>query len=238
MGPHRPMARAKKVRFEAFGGFPKEAIAFLRELEANNEREWFQANKGRYEEALKAPFDAIVDDLEGPFGVGKRFRIYRDVRFSKDKTPYKTHGSAVFERKGLVFYVHLEKDHLFAATGMHMMARDQLKRFYAAVDDAKTGPTIMKLVEEAEAAGLEIGGEALKTVARGYPKDHPRVRLLRHKGLTTSRRWEWKKRPPKWLGTPEAGERVVAAWREPVKLTEWLAKHVGPSEEGRRWVKR
>lgn len=229
--------KPEKIRPRAFEGFPRAAFTFLAELEANNDREWFAENKARYEALWKAPLEALVDDAGAVLGPGKPFRVHRDVRFSKDKSPYKTHASAVFENEGLVFYIHLEKDHAFCATGMYMMAKDQLSRLYRAVDDGRAGPALERAVETAEKAGFEIGGEALKTVARGYPKDHPRVRFLRHKGLTASKTWRWNKRPPAWLNKPEALERIAACWAEPKAVNAWLMKHVGPSEEGRRFVK-
>lgn len=228
----------KKIRPRAFEGFEPEAFRFLAELEANNERAWFAENKDRFERLWKAPLEALVEDAEPALGSGKAFRIHRDVRFSPDKRPYKTHASAVFERDGIVFYAHFEKDQAFVATGMHMMAKDQVKRLHAAVDDEKSGRAIEKLVAKLEEAGLTIGGEALKTAPRGYPKDHPRVRLLRHKGLTASRTWAWKKRPPAWLTGPDALPTIAQGWAEASRLNDWLSEHVGPSTEGNRWVKR
>ncbi|MCA9615494.1 MAG: DUF2461 family protein, partial [Myxococcales bacterium] len=153
----------------------------------------------------------------------------------KNKPPYKTHGSVVFEdgRRGLVFYVHLEKDHLFVATGMHAMLPDQVKRFLEAAADATRGKELAKLVANAETRGLEIGGEALKTVARGYPKDHPNARFLRHKGLTTSRRFEL----APWMHEGSAVARMREVFDESAAVNAWLTKHVGPSEDGARWVK-
>lgn len=226
-------APAKKRPVEPdFRGFSDATIAFLRELEQNNDREWFGANKTRYEENLRRPFEALASDLEA----AKVFRIYNDVRFAKGKPPYKTHGSVVFEdgRRGLVYYVHLEKDHLFVATGMHGMLPDQVRRYLAAAADEEHGADLAGRVARAESSGLEIGGEALKTVARGYPKDHPNARFLRHKGLTTARRLP----VAPWLYTGEAVEYVREVFTAGDEVNQWLARHVGPSTEGRRWVKR
>ncbi|MBX3249035.1 MAG: TIGR02453 family protein [Myxococcales bacterium] len=219
-----------------FRGFSDATIAFLRELEQNNDREWFGANKTRYEENLRRPFEALASDLEPELGAAKVFRIYNDVRFAKGKPPYKTHGSVVFEdgRRGLVYYVHLEKDHLFVATGMHAMLPDQVRRYLAAAADEEHGADLAERVARAESSGLEIGGEALKTVARGYPKDHPNARFLRHKGLTTARRLPI----APWLFSGEAIEHVREVFAEGDDVNRWLARHVGPSTEGNRWVKR
>ena len=217
-----------------FTGFPKAAIDFLRELESNNHRDWFTAHKSRYEQHLKRPFEALASDLEPELGSAKVFRIYNDVRFAKGKPPYKTHGSVVFENRfGLVHYVHLEKEHLFVATGMHAMLPDQIKRFLDAAIDPKHGARLAKAVKNAESDGLEIGGEVLKTVARGYPKDHSNARFLRHKGLTTSVRFEL----APWMHEPAAVDRMRDVFARSAEVNEWLVKHVGRSEDGARWVK-
>lgn len=226
-------ARKKTPTFKRFQGFPKEGLKFLKDLKKNNKREWFTANKARYEEHVLAHLKAVVEEGESAYGNGKNFRIHRDVRFSNDKTPYKTHASAVFERKGIVHYLHIESDHMFAATGCHMMAKDQLARFYEAIDDDKSGKQLEKLVAKAEKADLEVGGTALKTAPRGYAKDHPRITLLRHKGLTTSRKYK----AGTWMHGPELAERMVKTFAEGNAINEWLRKYVGESTEGKRFVK-
>lgn len=227
-------AKKRKTKFEEFEGFPKKGLKFLRDLTKNNDRDWFKANKPIFEEYVKGPIEAFVADAEPEFGPGKVFRIYRDVRFSKNKDPYKTHASAVFEKSGLVFYMHIEPKEMFVATGCYQMQKDQLKRFYAAIDDEKSGKQLERLVAAAEKAGYEIGGEALKNAARGYPRDHVRARFLKHKGLTISQRWK----KAAWWHSVEMGERVVKAWRGGAKLNAWLAENVGPSTEGKRFVRR
>ncbi|MEM9113932.1 MAG: DUF2461 domain-containing protein [Myxococcota bacterium] len=226
----------RKLKAQAFRGFSPAAFRFLAELAENNERAWFAENKGRYEALWKEPLEAFLEDAEPSFGAGKVFRVHRDVRFSKDKRPYKTHASVVMEAKGIVHYLHLEADHAFVATGIHDMAKDQCKRLREGVDDGRTGPALVRIVDRLEAAGFEIGGEALKTAPRGYAKDHPRVRFLRHKGLTASKTWRWKKRPPAWIVQSDALERIAETWAEARKMNAWLAEQVGPSEEGTRWV--
>lgn len=226
--------RRRKAKFTEFGGFPKQGLKFLKDLTKNNERDWFKANKERFEEFVKAPIEAFVGDVEEEFGPGKVFRIYRDVRFSKNKDPYKTHASAVFEKDGAVFYLHIEPTSLHAATGYYQMQKDQLKRFYEAVDDPRTGKQLERLVAKAEDAGFDVGGEALKNAARGYARDHERARFLKHKGLTVGKKWK----KAAWWHTAELGEKVVGTWREAAKLNAWLIDNVGPSGEGKRFVKR
>lgn len=217
----------------AFTGFPSEALAFFAGLEADNAKAYWEAHKATWEDRVREPMAAFLDDLSAEFGPFRPFRPYRDVRFSKDKSPYKTQFGAVSERSGGVHYVHLAASGLFAASGHYQMAPDQLDRFRAAVDHDRHGPELRAIVDALSAAGVAIGpgGEPpLKTAPRGYPKDHPRIELLRWKGAAASREFG----TPAWLHTPEAVDRVAAFWRTAAPLNAWLAAHVGPSQESPR----
>jgi uncharacterized protein (TIGR02453 family) len=210
----------------AFRGFSDEAIAFYDGLEADNSKSYWLAHKQKYDECVRAPMQALLDAVEAEFGPGSIFRPYRDVRFSRDKSPYKTHiGAAIGELRGAVYYVQLSADGLMAAAGMHGPTPEQVERFREAVGDDSAGTELERIVETVENAGYEVGGEALKTAPRGYPKDHPRIRFLRHKGLYGAKMWP----PAKWLGTPKALDRVVETWRGLRALNDWLDKHVGPA---------
>ena len=209
-----------------FRGWPVEAIEFYEGLEADNSKAYWLAHKSTYDGSVRAPTLALLEALEPEFGAGSIFRPYRDVRFSHDKSPYKTHlGAAVGELRGSVYYVQLSSAGLLAAAGMHGPAPDQIARFREAVVDAAAGADLERIVAEVDAAGYDVGGEALKTAPRGYDKDHPSIRLLRHKGLYASKTWA----PAKWLGTPKALDRVVDTWRGLRALNDWLDKHVGPA---------
>ena len=215
-----------------FRGWTDEAIEFYEGLVADNTKTYWEANKEVYDTAVRAPMEAFLRQVEPEFGAGKIFRPYRDVRFSADKTPYKTAIAAVATRDDQVFYVQFSADGLFAGTGYYHMARDQLARYRAAVDDAETGEELESIVEEIERGGYDIAGEQLRTAPRGFASDHTRIRLLRHKGLVMSKGWE----PAAWLATAKAADRVIKTWRTGEPLNAWLAKHVGPSTEpaGRR----
>jgi len=209
-----------------FGGFPPEAVEFYRRLEADNTKAFWVANREVYDRAVRGPLDALCAELADEFGTFHAFRPHRDVRFSKDKRPYKDHQGAVTEGEGgELYYVQIGGDGLFVASGYHQLARDQLQRFRAAVDDAGAGEELAGIV-----AGLarrhEVGGRELSTAPRGYPRDHPRVALLQHKGLTVGRRFG----TPAWLATRGARRRIVDTWREAAPLHAWLNHHVGPSE--------
>ena len=213
-----------------FRGWPAEAIDFYEGLEADNTKAYWQDNKATYEQAVRAPMEALLTRLEPEFGPGKIFRPYRDVRFSADKTPYKTNLAAVANRDDAVYYVSLSSAGLFAGSGYYHMARDQLARFRAAVDDAKHGVGLEKIVAALEKAGYDVGGDALRTAPRGFATDHPRIRLLRYKGIYAGRGFP----ASAWLGTAKAADRVVTVWRATEPLNAWLGKHVGPSDEPER----
>jgi uncharacterized protein (TIGR02453 family) len=207
----------------AFRGWPAEAVEFFEGLEADNSKAYWQAHKHVYDQAVRAPMDELVAELAVEFGEGRVFRPYRDVRFSADKTPYKTRIYAGFRGGG---YVQFSADGLAAARGYYQMAPDQLERYRRAVADDGSGAELAHVVDEIEAAGVEvIGHGSLKTVPRGYPKDHPRADLLRHKGLTTWKHWP----TAAWMGTKAAKTRVEGVLRTSQPLQGWLDRHVGPS---------
>src|SRR3954464_11771647 len=119
----------------AFRGFPPEARSFYEGLEADNSKSYWTAHKDVYERAVKGPFEALCVDVDEAFRPLRLFRPYRDVRFSKDKAPYKTAAAAGEADDGSVYYVQLSSSGLFVGSGQYHMAADQLERFRAAVDD-------------------------------------------------------------------------------------------------------
>jgi uncharacterized protein (TIGR02453 family) len=207
----------------AFRGWPAEAIEFYEGLEADNTRAYWQDHKQEYEELVKGPMTALLADLAGEFGEGKIFRPFRDVRFSKDKSPYKTAIGATLERGG---YVQFSAHGLAAGSGYYVMMPDQLEQYRRAVDDEKPGLELVGLVAVLRTAGIDVAAhDTLKTAPKGYPKDHPRIELLRHKGLIA-----WKEWPvAAWMGTAKAKPRVVDFLVAARPLNAWLDTHVGPS---------
>ena len=210
-----------------FRGWPEAAFDFYTRLELDNSRTFWNANRAVYDEAVRAPFDALSDLVAGEYGRLHVFRPYRDVRFSKDKTPYKTAAGAVTEgADGSIYYVQVGAEGLFVGSGYYHMASDQLERWRAAVDDETSGSAIVQVVAALRKARFEIGAmDALKTAPRGYPRDHPRVELLRMKGLTAGRSFP----VARWMHTASAAPRIVAAWSGCAPMNDWLARHVGPS---------
>lgn len=212
-----------------FAGFGPRAVSFWHELEADNSKAFFDAHREVYEVDVREPLERLLGEVAAEFGDGKVFRPHRDVRFSADKSPYKLHAGAVVGdgERPVAFYTQVSGDGLLAASGYHRMSRDQLHRFLEAVDDDVTGPTLVDVVARARAAGADVGGSVLATAPRGYPRDHPRVALLRHRGLTLSRAWP----EHGWLQTREALRRVTGLWREAAEVNAWLDAQVGPPRE-------
>jgi len=206
----------------AFEGWPAEALEFYEGLAADNSKAYWLAHKQVYDECVLAPMRELLAELESEHGDSKIFRPYRDVRFSKDKSPYKTEIAAVF-RDG---YVRLSADGLGAGRGMHEMAPDQLDRYRGAVAADLTGETLAKIIATLRAEDITVQGhESLKRVPHGYPADHLRADLLRQKGL-----YAWKQWPVEpWLGTPAARTNVTRFLSVVEPLSDWLAQHVGPS---------
>lgn len=210
---------------DGFTGFPTAALEFFDELEEHNERTWFQANRARYDEAVRGPFDAFLASVAAEFGQGHVFRPNRDTRFSNDKTPYKTNIGAVVHDGGAIYYVHLDGGGLFAASGYYMMSSDQIARFRIAVADDDAGSELEALLATARSAKLSASEPALQRVPSPWPKDHPRGALLRTKSMTLGRQFG----TPAWMSTRRARDEVVMVWRGTRGLNDWLARHVGPS---------
>jgi uncharacterized protein (TIGR02453 family) len=213
----------------AFTGWPAPAIDFFVGLEADNSRSYWQAHRDTYESCVKAPFLELSEAVAREFGPLHVFRPHRDTRFSKDKSPYKTAAAAVTEgRGGAHYYVAVSSEGLMVAAGYYMLAPDQLERWRAAVADSRRGPGMVKAVRELERKRYDVGSrDELKTVPRGYPKDHPRIELLRWKGCTMGRTYT----PARWLSTKAALDRIVDVWRDAAPMNRWLDKNVGPSDQ-------
>ena len=166
----------------AFSGWPEEALDFYDGLAADNTKTWWTAHKAIYTDKVLRPMTDLAEELAAEFGEPKIFRPYRDVRFSPDKTPYKTHIGAVIGGTG---YVQLSAEGLGAGAGMWEMNPEQLARYREAVAGDRLGAELEEIVAELEKADVTVHGHgALKSAPRGYPADHPRITLLRYKGLT------------------------------------------------------
>ena len=188
-----------------FNGFPQQTVTFLLDLRHNNNREWFKTHKSEFDEYVTSPArlfsDAMIDALSKSLSeMGEDepvkssiFRIYRDIRFSKDKTPYKTHLSIWFwqgarprmENSG--FYFHLEPPKLMLAAGIHTFPKPVLKAYRNAVINEWSGSQLIKALHAVQSKGdFDIGQKRYKRIPRGFAKDHPRADFLLFSGLTAS----------------------------------------------------
>ena len=207
----------------AFSGWPAAAVEFYEGLHADNTKAYWTAHKPVYDSSVQAPMAELLEELAEEFGPGRIARPYRDVRFSPDKSPYKTAIYATLEAGG---YIHFSAEGLTAAIGYYQMAPDQLDRYRRAVADDASGAELVGVIGRLTAAGIEVGGsQSLKSAPKGYPKDHPRIDLLRHKGLIAWRHWA----PAAWLHTAAVKRRVVEFLRLAAPLQAWLDEQVGPS---------
>src|SRR5215469_633488 len=202
----------------AFSGWPHEALTFYEGLEADNSKPYWTAHKAVYDAAVHAPMAELVEELAAELGgEAKIFRPYRDIRFSSDKTPI---GATV----GQNAYVQFSADGLGSGAGMWHFDAERLPAYRSAVAAASSGERLEEIVAAIEKAGYEVNGhDSLKSAPRGYPSDHPRIALLRHKGLTSWRHWP----PGPWLATAEPKDLVLQFQRASAPLVGWLREHVG-----------
>jgi uncharacterized protein (TIGR02453 family) len=210
----------------SFDGFPDQGLVFYEGLEADNSKTYWAANKADYDAHVRTPMVALLEAVAPEFGDGKVFRPYRDVRFSHDKTPYKTHQGAVVTKAGLgtgSWYVQISADGLTVSGGCWRLESDQVARYRRAVADDVQGPRLETEVARLRAAGWEIEGNRLVRVPAGFSADDARIDLLKHRSLYATKHWT----PEEWLHTPAAADRVRNGWRDLVQLNTWFADNVG-----------
>jgi uncharacterized protein (TIGR02453 family) len=205
-----------------FDGWPEDALDFYEGLEADNSKTYWTANLETYEARVRRPMEDLLAELTDDFGETKIFRPYRDVRFSKDKSPYKTAIAATVGHG----YLQLSARGLAAGSGMYGMAPDQLDRYRRAVASDLAGAQLGKLIDAVSKHDIDVRGrETLKTVPRGYPPDHQRIDLLRCKGLVAWRDWPVEA----WLGTAAVRRHVTQFLVATQPFADWLDVNVGPS---------
>jgi uncharacterized protein (TIGR02453 family) len=204
--------------------WPPAALEFLRELEANNDRDWFKANRKRYDADLLDPARALAEKLNH-LGEPHFFRPYRDTRFRPGPPIKEQLGVAIGYGGAGGFYLELSLDGLLVGAGLHHPASDQLERFRAAIDDDRRARGFEAAIATAEAGGLSTIEPSLKRAPKGYPADHPRIDRLRMKHLTLFIRHPLEP----WLHTAVCDERVKTELEAAHPYVDWLAETVGPS---------
>jgi uncharacterized protein (TIGR02453 family) len=210
---------------EPFTGFPRESVQFFKQLASNNNRDWFLPHKDTYERACRAPMQALVAELEPGFGKGRISRIYRDVRFSRDRAPYKTYIAAGVGGH----YISLSAEGLYVGAGLYRPDPAVLQRFRAAIDDDTTGHQLQAIVSSLRRKRYEVAShETVSSAPRGYALDHPRIHLLKMKDIFAGRLFA----PAPWLSTAKARERIERVMTDTGAFVGWLRQHVtgGPRE--------
>lgn len=203
-----------------FHGFPEAALDFYDDLETDNTRSFWAAHKEIYEQAVKEPMHALLAALGPEFGEAKVFRPHRDVRFAKDKRPYKEHqGGYVAVAPATGWYVQVDARGVLVGAGYYDATPPRLGRIRAAIDDDRTGRQLRRILTRLEKADWVVGGDTLKTAPRGYDADHPRIELLRHKTLSVRRHYGFEP----WIHTEELLVQVRSDWRTARPLVDWLA---------------
>jgi uncharacterized protein (TIGR02453 family) len=208
--------------------WPPEALEFLRDLEANNDRDWFKANRSRYDDYLVEPARQLASRLEA-LGKPRFFRPYNDTRFHMRPPIKENLGVAIGYGGAGGWYFDLSLDGLLVAAGLYRPASAQLDRFRAAIDDGRRAAGFERALKPAEEAGLKPADPELKRAPRGYPLDHPRIDRLRMKQLTVARLHALEP----WLHRPKCDELIATELEAARPLVAWLGKHVGPSQSAR-----
>jgi uncharacterized protein (TIGR02453 family) len=212
-----------------FDGFAPDVFEWFAGLERDNSKAYFTATRDLYEDAVRGGLEAMLDELADELGGEvKVFRQYRDLRFTPDKSPYKT------RTYGLVYgipdavagiYAQISARGLYAATGYYQLTREQLERFRDAIVDDRTGPGLVAATAAAQEAGRELEGPSLRTAPRGYPREHPRIELLRRKWLIAGRALTG----DGGIGGDAALAHVSGTWRAAAPMNAWLDEYVGPA---------
>ena len=207
-----------------FTGFPEAALDFYDDLEMDNTKSFWEAHKATYLESVKAPMTALTEALAPEFGTPKVFRPFRDVRFAKDKTPYKTHqGAFIAAGPACGWYVEISARGVRTGSGFYDASSSDLARIRNSIDVEATGRQLERILAKLEKAGFEIGGDKLKTTPRGYTAEHPRIELLRHRSLTVGHSFGF----DKVIHTPELVTAVRKDWRALKPLVEWVSERLG-----------
>ncbi|CAN5611155.1 DUF2461 domain-containing protein [soil metagenome] len=216
---------------EIFTGFGTKVIDWFRGLEKDNSKAYFDTTRDIWESEIRDPLEALLQEAATHVGGDvKLFRPNRDVRFSKDKSPYKssTYGVVRPESSAAGLFASISANGFYAGTGYYRMATDQLERFRDAVASESSGSLLVTIVQKAEDNDLTIEGASLKSAPRGYPRDHPRIELLRMKEMIYGAFMS----PGDHLHDRHVFDFAMSTWRTAQPLTMWLDKHVGSSNLG------
>ncbi|MGI8901905.1 MAG: DUF2461 domain-containing protein [Nocardioides sp.] len=207
-----------------FTGFPVEALDFYDDLEMDNTKSFWATHRSIYDTAVLGPMTSLMRGLEPTFGPAKVFRPYRDVRFAKDKTPYKDHqGAFVAAGPSTGWYVEVGAPGVRVGAGFYDAASDRLASLRSAIGAEKAGSDLVRILGGLKDEGWTLSGETLKTSPRGYAADHPRIDLLRHKSMAVTRSYGF----DELIHTPRLLDRVRVDWEAATPFVNWLSTHGG-----------
>ncbi|MCL3820309.1 DUF2461 domain-containing protein [Aeromicrobium sp. zg-Y869] len=185
----------------------------------DNTKTFWEAHKDVYRTAVAEPMKALTAALADEFGEAKIYRPYRDVRFAKDKTPYKTHqGAFVAKGPSTGYYVQIGAPGVRVGVGYYEASGPRLASIRDAIVEDRRGGELERIIKKMTASGWELGGDKLKTAPRGYDADHPRIDLLRHKSMTLGKSYGF----DPIIHTPELIDRIRADWRTATPFVEWV----------------
>ena len=202
-----------------FTGFSTEALDFYDDLELDNTRSYWTGHKEVYDEQVRAPMVALMAQLEQEFGAAKIFRPHRDVRFAKDKTPYKTHqGAFVATAEATGWYADLSAAGVRIGAGFYHADPERLARYRRAVADGVHGPALEQVLAKLRRGKWEVGGDRLKTSPRGFTGDHPRIELLRHRSVVINKSYGFEP----IIHSADLVDRIREDWRQARPLIDWV----------------
>jgi uncharacterized protein (TIGR02453 family) len=216
---------AARLARMTFTGFGPRALEVLRDIAAHNDRAWFAAHRDTYDEQVAGPLNELAAEVDGRLGEAKVHRPFRDVRFSKDKRPLKEQASMMVEPgTGRGYYLQLDVDGLFVAGGSWQPDREVLARFRALVDDGPAASGLQRVLKSLADKGFELSDHGrLTTAPRGFPRDHPRIDLLRQGSLAVGHDHE----AGDWLFDERCRDVVLDGWDVVRRWNRWLDTHLG-----------
>ncbi len=228
-------------RSDPFAGFPPDCTAFLSDLAANNDRDWYQANKKRFESACLKPALGLIASLDEPLSRlnpplaaipkmnGSLRRLHRDIRFSRDKRPFAPRLHMIFwagshPMRAPAVHIVIAHDHFGVGAGHWAFQPPALARYRAALDDPKALKLLTSALARAEKHGCGLDPPALKRLPRGVAEDHPAAAFFRHKGLVVK---SGETSHPDGIFSADATALVLGHVRALHPLVAWIARHVG-----------
>lgn len=223
-------------RNDQFPGFPKQTVTFLRQLRKNNNKAWFDEHRGDYDQYFVTPAKAFVEAVgkklprlsprlvAQPRINGSIYRINRDIRFSKDKTPYKDHLDFLFwedDKKSSpsALFFRVSPDGLFMGAGAYACP-DLLKKLRPAITHEIFGPELAAIAKKLRKSGLTIQGQHYKRFPRDFPSDGPAAEFLLHNSL-----YVVGEEPLALAYTPKVVDQALQRWKKMLPLHEWLMNH-------------